>query len=80
MSTLKELQSELVEHQNQYEIDVRVIRRRINAQMRNETEEQVANILNNYNMGMLTLHEMTGQMIEAWNYLHDNAYRTDQVE
>ena len=80
MSTSTELRATLENNRKQFEIDQRVVKRQLNSAMKAEADEQIRIIKDNYNMGMLTLHEMVGQQIDVLKYLFDKAYSFEEVK
>ena len=80
MSTSTELRATLENNRKQFEIDQRVVKRQLNSAMKAEADEQIRIIKDNYNMGMLTLHEMVGQQIDVLKHLFDKAYSFEEVK
>ena len=80
MSTSTELQQLLKDTSKEFETNQRVIKRQINNAMKAEADEQIQIIKDNYNMGMLTLHEMVGQQIDVLKHLFDKAYSFEEVK
>ena len=79
MSTLTELHGELLEEKQESANRQKRIKTRINQELKAEAEEQIKNILDNYNMGMLTLHEMLDQQIEVLSNLRNSTYTYEET-
>lgn len=80
MDVLKKLRAELANNVKQHEMAQRIMKRSINSQLKIEQETQEDRILKNYNMGMLTLHEMISQRIDVLKQLFDNAYTYEETK
>ena len=76
MEAIKKLEAQLVNRKEQHDIGQQIIKRRINQELLNRSEEQILEITKNYNMGFLTLFEMINQQIDSLKQVQDNMYNT----
>ena len=76
MEAIKKLEAQLVSRKEQHDISMQIVKRRINQELINRSEEQILEITNNYNMGFLTLFEMINQKIDSLRQVQDNMYNT----
>tara|TARA_R110000796_G_scaffold175827_1_gene292793 strand:- start:219 stop:455 length:237 start_codon:yes stop_codon:yes gene_type:complete len=76
MEAIKKLEAQLSNRKEQHDLGQQVIKRRINQELLNNSEEQILDITKNYNMGFLTLFEMINQKIDSLKQVQDNMYNT----
>jgi Mor family transcriptional regulator len=76
MEAIKKLEAQLVNRKEQHDIGQQIVKRRINQELLNRSEEQILEITKNYNMGFLTLFEMINQQIDSLKQVQDNMYNT----
>ena len=76
MEAIKKLEAQLVSRKEQHDISMQIVKRRINQELINRSEEQILEITNNYNMGFLTLFEMINQKIDSLRQVQDSMYNT----
>jgi Mor family transcriptional regulator len=74
MEAIKKLEAQLVNRKEQHDIGQQIVKRRINQELLNRSEEQILEITKNYNMGFLTLFEMINQQIDSLKQVQDNMY------
>jgi len=76
MEAIKKLEAQLVSRKEQHDISMQIVKRRINQELINRSEEQILEITKNYNMGFLTLFEMINQKIDSLRQVQDSMYNT----
>ena len=79
MATISELHNELLEEKQESANRQKRIKTRINQELKAVAEEDEKNILDNYNMGMLTLHEMLDQRIDVLSNLRNATYTFEET-
>ena len=77
MEAIKKLEAQLVSRKEQHDISMQIVKRRINQELINRSEEQISEITKNYDMGFLTLYEMINQKIGSLKQAQDLIYPTD---
>ena len=76
MEAIKKLEAQLVSRKEQHDISMQIVKRRINQELINRSDEQILEITKNYNMGFLTLFEMINQKIDSLRQVQDSMYNT----
>jgi hypothetical protein len=77
MQEIKKLEAQLSSRKEEHDLGQQVIKRRINQELLNRSEEQITEISRNYEMGFLTLFEMINQKIDSLKQAQDLIYPTD---
>ena len=77
MQEIKKLEAQLSSRKEEHDLGQQVIKRRINQELLNKSEEQITEISRNYEMGFLTLFEMINQKIDSLKQAQDLIYPTD---
>ena len=79
MSTITELHGELLEEKQESANRQKRIKTRINQELKAEADAAEKNILDNYNIGVIELHEMLDQRIEVLSNLRNSIYTYEET-
>jgi len=74
MESIKKLEAQLSDRKEQHVIGNEIIKRKINQELLYRSDDQVLEIIKNYNCGFITLFEMINQQIDSLKQVQDNMY------